>query len=376
MRRVLVLNAYPLDWRLREVAAGERPDQELYGVNYFAERGYETELMPREQRRVLRRLISALGSRHFPVPLGDLRQQAAAWLRAGGADIVYAASQSEALALGYLRAAGLLRVPLVAVAHHPPAYYRGAALQRPLLRRSLGGCDAVACLNAETARAVNELAPRAPHPRARAVPWGPDARFFTPAPALGDLFVSAGQAGRDFGTFATAVSQAGAKAYIVTHTTTAPPGAPGGLDPRPGVWGYGPGVTLELRRPDDWMTHEDLRDLYRRARAVAIPLERTAYLAGLTSLVDALAMGLPVVMTRTPFIDLDLEAEGIGIWVGPGDVAGWRAALERLRDRPHEAEEMGRRARALVDAGFDSRHFGLEIAGVFDRLLGPPRSTR
>jgi glycosyltransferase involved in cell wall biosynthesis len=372
--RVLVLNAYPLDWRLQEVDAGLRPDQELYGVNYFAKRGYEIELMPHEHRRVLRRLGALLGHRHFPLPLGDVRQQAAAWRRAAEADIVYAASQPEALALGYLRAAGLLRVPLVVVAHHPPAYYRGAALQRPLLRRSLGGCDAVVCLNDATARAVNALAPRAPYARAKAIPWGPDARFFTPAAALGDLFVSAGQAGRDFGTFATAAAQAGVEAYIVTHTTTAPPGAPGGDDPQPGVSQHSEGVTLELRRTDDWMSHVDLRDLYRRARAVAIPLERTAYLAGLTSLVDALAMGLPIVMTRTPFIDLDLEAQGVGIWVEPGDVAGWRAALERLRDHPREATEMGARARALVDDGFDSRHFAHEITAVFDRLLAPSRS--
>ena len=130
-----------------------------------------------------------------------------------------------------------------------------------------------------------------------------------------------------------------------------------------------PGVKLELRHPDDWMTHVELRSLYRRARAVAIPLERTSYLAGLTSLMDALAMGLPVIMTRTPYIDIDLEAEGVGIWVDAGDAHGWRAALEKLRDDPDGAAAMGARGRALVDGGLDSRHFADEIMAVFDRLL-------
>jgi len=368
MPRVLVINAYPLDWRLREVREGLRPDQELYGVNHFAEGGYEVELMPHEQRRVLRTLNAALCHRRFPLPIGDVRQQIAAWRQAAaGADLIYAASQSEAHALGYLRAADLLKIPLVVVAHHPPTYYRGSALHQPLLRRSLRGCDAVRCLNTATTRAVNTLAPRAPCPRAKTLPWGPDARFFTPADTPGELFVSAGQAGRDFAPFAAAAAAAGVPAHIVTLTSTAPQGAPG--DAIAGVTEYAPGVKLELRRPDDWMTHVELRSLYRQARAVAIPLERTAYLAGLTSLIDALAMGLPVVMTRTPFIDLDLEAEGIGLWVDGGDVQGWRAALERLRDDPEEAAAMGARARALVDGGLDSRHFAHEIMAVFDRLL-------
>jgi len=371
--RVLVINAYPLDWRLQEVREGLRPDQELYGVNHFAEGDYEVELMPQEQHRVLRTVSAALRHRRFPLPVGDLWQQLAAWRRAAdGADLIYAASQSEAHALGYLRAAGLLKIPLVVVAHHPPAYYRGSALHEPLLRRSLRGCDAVPCLNTATTRAVNTLAPRRPHPRAKTLPWGPDARFFTPAGTPGDLFVSAGQAGRDFATFAAAATAVGVPAHIVTLTRTAPQGVAGdaGGGVAPGVTECAPGVKLELRRPDDWMTHVELRSLYRRARAVAIPLERTAYLAGLTSLMDALAMGLPVVMTRTPFIDLDLEAEGIGLWVDAGDVHGWRAALERLRDDPDGAAAMGARGRALVDGGLDSRHFADEIMAVFDRLLG------
>lgn len=370
MPRVLVINAYPLDWRLQEVREGLRPDQELYGVNHFAEGDYEVELMPQEQRRVLRTVSAALRHRRFPLPVGDLWQQLAAWRRAAdGADLIYAASQSEAHALGYLRAAGLLKIPLVVVAHHPPAYYRGSALQAPLLRWSLRGCDAVPCLNTATARAVNTLAPRTPHPRAKTLPWGPDARFFTPAGTLGDLFVSAGQAGRDFATFAAAAAAAGVPGHIVTLTTAVPQGVAGG-GVRPGISEYAPGVKLDLRRPDDWMTHVELRSLYRRARAVAIPLERTSYLAGLTSLMDALAMGLPVVMTRTPFIDIDLEAQGIGMWVDAGDAHGWRAALEKLRDDPDEAAVMGARGRALVDGGLDSRHFADEIMAVFDRLLG------
>jgi hypothetical protein len=38
---------------------------------------------------------------------------------------------------------------------------------------------------------------------------------------------------------------------------------------------------------------------------------------------DAIGMGKPVIMTRHPLIDIDIEAKG-GIWVNPGDVEGGR----------------------------------------------------
>ena len=48
-------------------------------------------------------------------------------------------------------------------------------------------------------------------------------------------------------------------------------------------------------------------------RVIAIPLEKQETLAGLTSLLDCLGFGKPVIMTRNPCIDIDIEKEGIGI---------------------------------------------------------------
>jgi glycosyltransferase involved in cell wall biosynthesis len=106
------------------------------------------------------------------------------------------------------------------------------------------------------------------------------------------------------------------------------------------------------------LTPEDLE-----ARVLAIPLfESKGSLAGLTSLVDAMALGKPVIMTRNPYIDLDIEACGIGKWVDPGDVDGWADAIDWFDRHPDESHEMGRRARALVDEqGYNSASFALRI---------------
>jgi glycosyltransferase involved in cell wall biosynthesis len=98
-------------------------------------------------------------------------------------------------------------------------------------------------------------------------------------------------------------------------------------------------------------------------------------LAGLTSLTDALGCGKPVIMTRHPLIDIDLEKEGIGRWVNPGDVTGWIDALCWFRDNPGEAAAMGNRALQLARERFNSKRFAEQIAGILsETLTGNPRA--
>jgi glycosyltransferase involved in cell wall biosynthesis len=116
------------------------------------------------------------------------------------------------------------------------------------------------------------------------------------------------------------------------------------------------------------MKYPQLLEHLAQARAIAIPLERQQHLCGITSLMDALGIGKPVIMTRNPQIDLDIEQLGIGIWVEPGDVEGWTRALTWFDAHPAEAMEMGARARALVDRGLNSRAFANDVMDLFDRV--------
>lgn len=51
-------------------------------------------------------------------------------------------------------------------------------------------------------------------------------------------------------------------------------------------------------------------------------------LAGVTSLMDAIGLGRAVLMTCNPHVDLDIEVKGIGFWLDPGDVEGWKDRLD------------------------------------------------
>ena len=116
-------------------------------------------------------------------------------------------------------------------------------------------------------------------------------------------------------------------------------------------------------------TYPQLIEYYSAARAIAIPMVPQSGLSGLTSLLDALAMGRAVIMTRNPLIDIDVELEGIGFWVAPGDIAGWERALRFVEDHPAQAEEMGWRARRLAEDRYNSGAFAEQFYDIVSRLL-------
>jgi glycosyltransferase involved in cell wall biosynthesis len=94
-----------------------------------------------------------------------------------------------------------------------------------------------------------------------------------------------------------------------------------------------------------FVPREQLERLYERAAAVVLP----SYREGLPLCVlEAMAHGRPVVATRVGGIPELVEDGVTGFLVEPGDVAGLRAALERLLADPMLRRRMGREARARV----------------------------
>lgn len=92
----------------------------------------------------------------------------------------------------------------------------------------------------------------------------------------------------------------------------------------------------------------DLRQLYADADFVVMPLIDTEFQAGVTTILEAMAMGRAVVCSRTRG-QTDVLADGVtGVYVAPGDVASLRAAIIRLLDDPSEAARLGSHARQEV----------------------------
>ena len=91
-----------------------------------------------------------------------------------------------------------------------------------------------------------------------------------------------------------------------------------------------------------------LRQLYADASLVVVPLQQTDFQAGITTILEAMAMGKAVVCTRTAG-QTDTIIDGTsGVYVPPGDVAALRAAIVRLVDDRASAAALGTAARQWV----------------------------
>ncbi len=111
-----------------------------------------------------------------------------------------------------------------------------------------------------------------------------------------------------------------------------------------------------------------LRALYRRARAVALPLFDVDFQAGSLVAYEALACGTPVVITRTRG-QLDIVEEGVtGLYVSPGDTPAMAAALNRLLADPALAARMGERARAVVEDHLNLDTYLREMVQVVEEV--------
>lgn len=101
--------------------------------------------------------------------------------------------------------------------------------------------------------------------------------------------------------------------------------------------------------------YNDLRTLYASSSFVVVPLYENDFQAGITTMLEAMAMGKAIIVTQTTGqTDVIIDGEN-GLTVAPGDVAGWKNAISRLRNDSELRERLGRNARLWVEknAGLD-----------------------
>ena len=80
-----------------------------------------------------------------------------------------------------------------------------------------------------------------------------------------------------------------------------------------------------------------------------MPLRETDFQAGVTTILEAMAMGKAVIATRTTGqTDVITDGEN-GLTVPPGSAEAWRQAISRLRDDNELCECLGRNARRWVE---------------------------
>jgi glycosyltransferase involved in cell wall biosynthesis len=174
-----------------------------------------------------------------------------------------------------------------------------------------------------------------------------DAAFFSGAEntPLESLVVAAGAQDRDYPTLVHACSGLPLKLIIAAGSTWYP--SPHGLD----LSSLPPNVEVG---PANYV---QLRELYRRAQFIVVPLHAAHHACGYSVIAEAMAMGKAVIATRTELPGDHLSPGETGLYVRPGSVEDLRAAIEMLLSNPSLAVKMGRRGRERFLSLFTHDHF-------------------
>jgi glycosyltransferase involved in cell wall biosynthesis len=357
--RIAVLNNYDLTREEAWVRAGHAPAHFLYGLRHLRQTGHHVDVLPFPGHPMLAALDRALRAGRLSHFTGSLRMELPLLRRLEHYDVIYAPCENQTGLLAWLRHLRIIRTPLVTLAHHPPP---GGALAAPFNRMLVRSASAFPSISPLSARQWQELA--APGPVCPFLPWGPDLPYYPAYQPPEEGVLVSGRTNRDWDVIARAAPR------LATSLTLFSAAVP---DPRRWL-ALSPRIRITEPPRDPW-TYDDILPHIARALAVAIPLRRNSNLGGLTSLLDAMAMGRAVLMTYNPHVHPDIEKAGIGRWVQPGDATGWIEAINHLAAHPEEACAMGARARLLVEEGLDARHFDERMADLLTSAATQGRSA-
>jgi glycosyltransferase involved in cell wall biosynthesis len=271
---------------------------------------------------------------------GDFATVLASLRRANRADVVLSTVDTVGIPLVLLARAGRVRPPLVYVAIGLPERLArlGSESMRRRYARALAGTAALAAYSEHEADELRAfLASYGESTRIEFVPFGVDERAFTPVVAQPtvDVVMAGADPHRDVELFVGLAAEMPNRSFRLVTTAD-----------RARVLSPPPNLEVEVDIPFDAMKRR-----LEEARVVALPVLDNSYSGATTVLLQAMALGKPIVVTRTKAIATGYElADGANCrLVGPGDADGFGRALAGvLRDEWH-ARALGARARKTVE---------------------------
>lgn len=326
----------------------ESPEQNLWGVTQLHKYDIDVDLLPYKKYPFLKR---------------DIEQQLRVIVNAHKYDLIYSTCQTSTTLLALLRILGVFRKPVVVKLERP---FKSGLLSKILLQLFAMGHDKLLCLSS---RVENQLKHEflIPEKKISLLSWGPDLPSYeleknTSEQGVHRFFMSAGNSNRDYNSLAKAFDGIDCPLQIYCSESSAPT-----LATMPS------NVKVHYNHPTSTtaLSWKELIAEYSKAYAIAIPLDippnrsDNSPLWGLTSLLDAMAIGKATVMTKHRQVNIDIEKEGIGIWVEIGDVKGWEKAISYLLEHPQETQKMGKRARILCEDKYNLNIFSQQLADVF-----------
>jgi glycosyltransferase involved in cell wall biosynthesis len=185
-----------------------------------------------------------------------------------------------------------------------------------------------------------------------------DHRFFAPRDVEpGAYAISVGMEHRDYPTLQAAARGLAFRVHVVASGWS--PGA--SYDDASGI---APSENVTVGRRYD---STELRDLYAGARFAVLPLKRVQFAAGVTAILEAMAMGKAVVVTDSPGLADYVRSGENGLVVPPHDPEAMRRAMLQLWNDPALAAKLGREARRRIEERLNTDKYVDAVARLLAR---------
>ncbi len=330
---------------VREWKDGKFPAHFLYGALQLEQYGYE--VIWHDQIHLYKRVQDTLKASW---KILTCRQQY---------DILYATHTRGIEPIILLHAIGLYRKRIV-VWHHQPIVEAKSRLRETLARLFYKGMDHMIFFSEKLIQ-DSLKSEKADPARMSMVHWGADLAFYDSLRPDGKHpcpFISTGKELRDYKTLTEAFNNTGQPLTLYTQKQL--------------EWIFADleiKENINLQFGDRLMPYE-IALLVAQSQCVCICCEQSNYTVGLTTVVEALALGKPILCTRNPQMPMDLEAEGCGIYLEPYDREGWERAIQYIAAHPEEAKEMGRKGRLLAEKYYNVEQCAKEVSPLLLPLGG------
>ncbi len=210
--------------------------------------------------------------------------------------------------------------------------------------------------------AIQQL--KVPRQKFKFVGYPVDQKYWTPTMLITDLICSVGYEMRDYATLIKALDGLGIKCHIAAKRIRI---IEGNFTREIDIDSYG---VLPQNVSIGFKNHFELRNLYAQSKFVVLPLLPSDTDNGVTSILEAMAMGKTVICSRTKG-QVDVIKEGkTGIFVPQGDHLALRDAILNLWNHPEIAEQMGKEARRYIEQHHTLDQFVGSVKSVVEELTG------
>jgi len=250
-------------------------------------------------------------------------------------DVVFTDGEHIGIPLALAMCAGGLRTPHLMIAHNPTSRAKRSFLRLHPVQSRISRILIHSASQFGTASDVLAI----PVAKLKLTAYGVDTGFWCPE-AVDEraLLVAPGRDHRDHQTLATACRSFPHQVFVTGASAHSPNAA----------------FTKPLSWPTNFhfgtVDYIALRQLYREATLVVVPLLPGDTPAGITTVLEAMAVGKAVIASDTAGLRGVIEHGVTGLLVPPGDAAALHAAILQLISAPYERARLGANARKVAAA--------------------------